>query len=181
MGCAWKIWVGGGLEAIGFLCVIGELVRIQWREFGTPEWLLRLQGRWQRLRAKWRGLLQRLRRQPPVMRHGSSSVSGGGGASTKGYGWQGMGPGVPDRLGTIERNLTTLHDQHKKATAKLHEQVRQLREDFRSTRSAIEAREQQREAERRSSLRTSMRLQIAATFFFLVGLGLTVWGSVTTC
>jgi hypothetical protein len=37
MGCMWLMVLGGALEEVGFACIVAELARIQWREFGTPE------------------------------------------------------------------------------------------------------------------------------------------------
>lgn len=174
MGCTWLTVLGGALEAVGFACIVAELARIQWREFGTPESLLRF-------RAWWRRSLLKLLRRPPSVASGAAAVSGGGAAGATGFKWMHMGPQEKDRLAALEHNVKVLDERLRDKTAELDQGIRKVAKDLESTRSAIDRRAQEREEERRSSLRGSMRLQVAATFFFIVGLGLSVWGSVTTC
>lgn len=176
-GCAGLIIAGGALQLFGFVLVAWELWRVQRREWGTPQSLIRVQASLRRLRE----LPRRVFRRSHETHVGSGRASGGGSISASGRAWlniPGEGATVEQRLEVIEFNLVRLEREVSDHGRRIRVQRADLRSGLDGLRQHVEQQHTEREADRREFLRGSIVLQVVGTGCFVVGTVLGVIGSV---
>jgi hypothetical protein len=147
-------------EVCGLGLVAWQLGRVRRREFGTPAWITRLRGRWQRLRG---------RKSDPqtVSGTGAGEVGTVLGGSVRMH----AAPGAPieQRLGALERNFAALDKDTTERFRQHDERHGQLQQRIDSLDAELRGEQAERERERREQLRESMAFQWWGTGLFFIG------------
>jgi hypothetical protein len=159
------IIVGGTLQIAGFILVAIELGRVQRREFGTPVWIQRLQGRLRRIYGHSRTI--------EVTAAGTSLSTGSARAKVR----RGRGKTLEDHVAALERNVQHLDDEVDELRADSEQWRGELLDQLHVTRAEVVAQRRADDEVRRTFLRTSVLLQAWGTFLFVVGTVLGVVGS----
>jgi hypothetical protein len=164
--------IGGLMEVAGFGLIVAQLVRVQRREFGTPESIARAQNWIRHHTARLLG-----RRKGATVHAAGVSMSARASLSGTASVWRDMSDSAPDRLDAIAANLNELHaivdrlgSRHEHATAGLPG-------DVDATRTELREHTAEEEAQRKAELRASIKWEAWGVALFLAGTVCSVAGT----
>lgn len=163
--------MGGVLEISGFALVVAQLVRVQRREFGTPQSIARAHN-W--LRHRTARLLGR-RKDATVAARAAMSASAGMSATVS-VG-KDMSETAPDRLAAIAANLNELHGIVERLGSRHQQAIAALRGDVDTTRVELREHAAEQEAQRKAELRASIKWEAWGVVLFVAGTACSVVGS----
>ncbi len=164
---------GGVLEIAGFGLVVAQLVRVQRREFGTPQTIKRTRT-W-----LWHQVAQLLprRRKDATVHAASASLSATASMAGHAMAWHNMDPGRADRVDAIAQNLEQLHERVDRLAKKQGDRISDLRRDVDATRAALHGHTAEQEEQRKAELRASITWEAWGVVLFLAGIMCSVAGS----
>jgi hypothetical protein len=163
--------IGGVLEISGFGLIVAQLVRVQRREFGTPQSIARAQN-WIRQTARLLG-----RRKGGTVHAAGVAMSASASMSGAASVWRNMGDSAPDRLDAIAANLNELHAIVDRLGSRHQQAIAGLRGDVDATRTELREHTAEQEAQRKAELRASITWEAWGVALFLAGIVCSVAGT----
>jgi hypothetical protein len=167
LGCVLLIVASAGLEIIGLGLLAMDLWRVQRRELGTPEWMQRLRGLWDRLR----------RRPQPVHLKGLDAALSTEAAVRLRVKRGAADATVESRLAALEANLAELDQATEHRFADMEERLTAAHQRADEVRAYIDEIRRDQEDARREDLRASIPRQWRGTLLFAIGALLGMWAN----
>jgi hypothetical protein len=171
MGCLGFTIAGGALEVVGFGLVAAEITRMQWREFGTPQALVSLEGKVRRI----------LRRPLPDLHDEGTLVTR---ARLEGKGWR--------EYATEPEDFESLREHVAQIAADLRGEIRdeatlreqtdeRIRQRVVTLEGDVARQRQATEQARKAEMRRHIAVQGWGTALFILGATFAVLGNAVSC
>lgn len=179
-GCTTLIYIGGGLEIVGFVLLIFQLIRVQRREFGWPPALV---AALREVQTVTRTLIDVARGAPIEKRIGTTTeASGAGNVTSKGYGTvTTANPTLEERVAALEKSVTTAYTLITEAAKASEARANSIEAKLDDVHADLASDIDRLDRSRKDDLRASIKVELAASLIFVVGVVASVLGNVVHC